>query len=138
MAVHTRSNMVVASVDGSLLFWIDGEFSGDDKELLANVRRAADTHLQMLLTADGPVITADDSDAVGATAALLAARTGRVRIEQAPPSVMNLYPEDENENVILVVDGVVQNQYEDVYTTDEVREIFEVPDNDPRVKLVTK
>ena len=138
MAVRTRSNMVVASVEGALLFWIDGEFSGDDQELLTNVRRAADTHLEMLLTADGPVITADDSDAMGATAALLAARTGRVRIEQAPPSVMNLYPEDEDEGLVLEIDGVVQNQESDVYTTDEMREIFEVPQNDPRVKLVTK
>jgi hypothetical protein len=136
---RARSNTIVASVDGSMLFWIDGVFSGDDQELLANVRLAAQTHLSMLLTADGPVVVADDVSAVGAAAALLAARPGRVRLLEVPVIVQALYPEDESEGVVLVVDGVVEGQVADAYTTDEQRELFGILDEgpqDPRVKLV--
>jgi hypothetical protein len=136
---RTRSNKntLVAEVDGSLLFWINGEFSGDDEALVSNARLAAMTHLTTLLTANGPALVADDTEPRGAVAALMAARPGRVRIVEAPAAIWDLYPEDENASVVTVIDGVVQDQAEDLYTTDAIRARL-VPQDDPRVKLVAE
>lgn len=136
---RTRSNKntLVADVDGSLLFWINGEFSGDDESLVTNARLAALTHVTTLLTANGPELMADDTEPRGAVAALLAARPGRVRIIEAPSAIWDLYPEDEDAGLVTVIDGVVQNQAEDLYTTEAIRARL-VPQDDPRVKLVAK
>lgn len=134
---HSKEKMLVADADGTLLFWLDGQFSGDDKALVANVKRAAQTHLTMLLTAAGPELIADSVDASGAVAALLAAKPGRVKIVQAPESVWELYPEGEAEDEdVLVVDGVVQNREVTAYTTEQEIEDFNLRPEDPRVKLV--
>jgi len=133
---RSNSNMIVASADGVFLFWLDGAFSGDDQALLANVRLAARTHLTMLLTAEGPALVADDAYAVGAVAALLAAKPGRVQILSAPPSVMELYPAATAEdNEVLVIDGIVQGREVGLYTTGEVREMFDLFEDDARVKV---
>ena len=100
-------DMIIAEADGSFLFWMNGAFSGDDKRLVDNVRYAAQAHSEMNLTAHGPVIEADDFDAIGAAGALLAAMPGRVKILSAPSRVLDLYPTDFNddEEIETLLDG---------------------------------
>jgi hypothetical protein len=91
---------IVADTDGKLTFWIDGQLSGDDEQLLERIRLAEFVGATTSLTRGGDEIEADLTTPVGAAAALLLASPGRTRLLEVPQEVLDLYP-DENEDDYL-------------------------------------
>lgn len=86
-------NTVVVDADGDLIAWVNGSLSGK-KELLDRVKFYADLSFPVEMTPSHAVVEAqiDDPDnTVGALAALLMSKPGRVRILEVPESVIEFY-----------------------------------------------
>jgi len=77
-AIHVDSGAAVA--------WSDGVFAGD-VALVAAAREAARQAIPWALTATGPVVAAGDKNPLGAAAAMLSVRPGRMMLACSLPEL---------------------------------------------------
>lgn len=88
-------NTVVVDADGDIVAWVNGSLSGK-KELVDRVKFYADLSFQVEMVPSHAMVEAqvDDPDnSVGALAALMMSKPGRVRVLEVPDSVVDFYIE---------------------------------------------
>jgi hypothetical protein len=94
---------IVVEIDGELLTWTDGLLSGTKKEYVDEAKLLSAIQLPVELTVFGPEVHADLTDVEHpehALAAMFGVNVGRARLLQAPDSVLDILPfenEDEKE-----------------------------------------
>ena len=94
----TTEPTIVVAVDNELLVWTEGLLSGTSRELIDATKKASHYGYEVNLTPFGPTVVAslDNLDAPEqVVAAMLSAGDGRGRIIEAPQTVLDLLPFDE-------------------------------------------
>lgn len=88
-------NTVVVDADGDVIVWVNGSLSGD-KTLVERVKFYSDLSFPVEMIPSRHIVNADITDPenpLTALAALFMAKPGRVRVLEAPDSVIKFYKE---------------------------------------------
>lgn len=101
---------IVVQVENAVLTWTDGLLSSTDHSYLKTAKWLAEYEIPVDLTPDGPTITAKLDDVEHperALAAMMGVIPGRGRILDAPQSVLDLLPYEQELNGDVIEDDNV-------------------------------
>lgn len=118
---------IVVVIDDVVLAWTDGHLSGTDRESIKKAKFLSKYGLDVDLSPFGPTVPAgldDVSAPERATAAMVGVNPGRARIVQAPDSVLNLLPFEQDNSIDFQEDEFMS--VEELTALDWVEELKEI------------
>jgi hypothetical protein len=110
-ALHGET--LVVDIDGTLMVWTDGHLSCDNKEYVKEAKLASKFEVPVDLTIIGPTIPAgldDPNEPIRALAAMIYVSPGRATILQAPITVTDILPFNEEEIVLEELEEFIKEE----------------------------